>query len=486
MNRGPADTGPTLTTLLRLAVTGGRVDLMRIMLTVIGAAAATIGLLIAATVASIGASDGPYGLAVLNEPGLRPGVIIVLLLLCVPILSFVGQCVRVGAPARDRRLAAFRMAGGTPSNVRGIVALETGLAATAGGVVGVGVYAVLHAVLRRPSPRHPVLPGQIETGSVAGAPILPTDVWPTWWLFVLASALVPVGATVASLVAMRRITISPFGVLHRHSHRPPATLPAVLFTVGVAGLVLWGSVAERLGLTDQGPGAFGAVALLLFVLAVVGLVFGTAALTYQLGRWLAPRTGHPALLIASRRLVDAPFTASRASSVVVLAVMLGSAVQGTRADFLVITDPTETFYRDTFTLLNIVLAVGVAMAVAGLLVTAVEGVITRRRTLAALTASGTPRRVLGQAVLFETVVPLAPAILLAAAAGLFAARGLFGTAGGVRQGIGGRSSRVAVPVPWTDLGILAGGTLAAVCLVTAVSLLFLRRSTDPRELRAAA
>lgn len=111
MSVDQAAAGPRVTTLLRLAVTGGRADLMRIVLTVVGSAAATVVLLTAATVASVGPSDGPYGLEVLNEPGLRPGVMVVLLLLCVPILSFVGQCVRVGAPARDRRLAAFRMAG---------------------------------------------------------------------------------------------------------------------------------------------------------------------------------------------------------------------------------------------------------------------------------------------------------------------------------------------------------------------------------------
>ncbi len=486
MRREPAPR-PRLTTLLRLAITGGRVDVMRIALTLVGAGTATVALLTAVTVASIGPSNGPYGLDVLNQPGLRPGVITVLLLFCVPILSFVGQCVRVGAPARDRRLAALRMAGGTPGDVRGIVALETGLAATAGAVVGAGVYVVLHSVLRHPEPRLPPEPGRVESMiRVAGAPNLPTDVWPTWWLFGIACLLVPVGATVASLIAMRRISISPFGVLHRQSHRPPAVAPAILFVVGVAGLVLWGSVAQKLG-TSEGGGVFGAVALLLFVMAVAGLVFGTAALAYQIGTWLAPRTGHPALLIASRRLVDAPFTASRPSSVVVLAVMLGSAVQGTRASFLAITDPTETFYQDTFTLLDVVLAVGVAVAVAGLMVTAVEGVIARRRALAALAASGTPRRVLGEAVLLETVVPLGPAIILASAAGLFAARGLFGTSGAVRQGSAAqRGAQVSVPIPWAELVTLAGGTLVAVCAVTAVALLFLRRSTELSELRAAA
>ena len=32
-------------------------------------------------------------------------------LLCLPVLGFVGQCSRIGAPGRDRRLAALRLQG---------------------------------------------------------------------------------------------------------------------------------------------------------------------------------------------------------------------------------------------------------------------------------------------------------------------------------------------------------------------------------------
>lgn len=465
--------GPRLPTVLRLAVVGGRLDLMRIVLTIVGSAAATVVLLTAATVASIGPLDGPYRLQPLNETGLRPGVIVVLLLLCVPILAFVGQCVRVGAPGRDRRLAAFRMAGGTPRDVRTIVAFETGLAAVAGALIGAVVYALLHRTLHTPAGRQP---------------LLPTDVWPTWWLFVVVCALVPTAATVASLLALRKVSISPFGVLRHRTLRPPTLLPAVAFVVGAVGLAVWGQAAELLGLSAEGDiGPYAGVALLLFVLAVAGLIFGSAAGAYLVGSLLAPRTGRPALLIASRRMVDAPYTASRASSVVVLVVMLGSAVQATRANFLTFTDPGDPFYRDTFTLLDIVLGVGVAISVAGLLVVAAEGVIARRRTLASLAASGTPRPVLAEAIMLETVLPLLPAVLLATTAGVFAARGFFGTSGSVQVGLRGRRvETVAVPVPWVELVVLVGGTLAAVCLVTAGALVFLRRSTDVTELRASA
>lgn len=498
--------GPRAGTTLRLAATGGRADAMRIALTALSAAAATVLLLLTAAVASIGPGDGPYVLDVLNQPGLRPGVIVVLLLLCVPLLTLVGQCSRVGAPARDRRLSALRMAGATPREVRRIVAVETGLTAMAGALLG-GVLTVVGRELfdspvarvvkvQRPAPNSDGGTIIIERTKEA-AFLLPADVSLQVWLVVLALALIPLGATLASLAALRRVSISPFGVIHRRVRRPPAVFPAILFLVGAVGLALWEPLSGWLGLSAKdGLGPYSAVALLLFVMALLGLVFGAASCAYLVGRLLAPRARRPAVLIAARRMVDAPFTASRATVAVVLAVLLGSAVQATRTAFLLMTNPEDRFFAETFDLLNVVLALGIGVAVVALLVIAGEGIIARRRTLAALSAAGTPRTVLRGAIVLETVLPLIPTVLLATAAGLFAGRGLFGTrvsppgsyealtVGSEASGDGVHT--VDVPVPWAELAVLAGGTLVAVLLVTSLALVFLRRSTSVTELRAAA
>ena len=74
--------------------------------------------------------------------GLHTGVIVTFVLLCIPLLVFVGQCSRIGAPARDRRLAALRMAGATPSDVTRVAAAESGLAAAIGAVGGLVIYLV--------------------------------------------------------------------------------------------------------------------------------------------------------------------------------------------------------------------------------------------------------------------------------------------------------------------------------------------------------
>ena len=180
-----------LPVLLRLAVTGGRLDGLRIVLTVFGGVLATLLLLSAATVLAI-EGDAAYTNGLLAEPGLRPGTTVALLMLGIPVLFFVGQCVRIGAPARDRRLAEYRMAGATPRQAMELAATETGMAAAVGMVIGFAVFLVGRVVLDRPEPLRP----------------LPTDVLPSWWALLLIALAVPLGGAALAALALRRSTLS--------------------------------------------------------------------------------------------------------------------------------------------------------------------------------------------------------------------------------------------------------------------------------------
>lgn len=484
--------GPRLASLLRLSLTGGRSDALRIVLTVAGSAFATYVLLLAAAVISIGPHDGPYTTKLLSEPGLHPGVIVAMVAISALSLSFVGQCSRVGAPARDRRLAAIRMAGGTPRDVRKILALEVGCAALVGSLTAGVVYLLVHRWFSGGASGRGFRMGEQAAGH---AHLLPTDVLPGPLLFVPALLVVPVGASLLGLFALRRTALTPFGVVRRTVHRPPAVAPVILFLIGAAGLIGWSAIPGRL---YGGSLAFLLVITALFLCAGFGLVLGSAASAYHLGRVGAARARRPALLLACRWMVAAPFTASRACAAVVLSVLVGAAAQGLRADFLIGTAGNDDpFYANAFDLVDVVLAVAIAIAVAGLLVVAAEGVVTRRRTLAALVASGVPRRTLAVATLIEMVAPLVPTVLIATATGILAARGVFGTTvnvsgpANITTAADGsttttyREVATAIPVPWAELATIAGGTLIVALAVTAVSLLLLRRSTDLVELRAA-
>lgn len=478
------------TTALRLAASGGRSDRLRVGLTASGAALATVGLLTAASVVFIRADNGPYRLDVLAQPGLRPGVIVAVLLLCVPILSFVGQCSRVGAPARDRRLAMLRMAGATPSDVVRVAAAETGLAAGLGALLGTGLFFAGRSLVGFSAVTNyttTTTEGQsIVIDDVRGTTLLlPVDVELPILAVVGIVAVIALGATAAAIIALRKVTISPFGVVRSKITRPPAVAPFVLAVGGTIGLMILGGLVET-GLTSS---FLVVLALALFIATAVGLALGSAAIAAALGRIIVSRTSRPALLIAGRRMISAPFTASRASTAIVLAVLIGSFVQGLRANWLIITDPEDTFYADAFNLVNMVLVIGIALSTASLLVVTAESMIARRRTLAALAAAGTPRSVLARAVLIETLLPVAATVLMASIAGILAVRGLLGTT--VQAMVtpdDGDSFTVerAVPIPWAELGLLSVGTILLCAVITGLSLLTLRSSTNVAELRAAA
>ncbi len=451
--------------MLRLSMVGGGADRLRGVLTVAGSTFIALALLLAGAVVGIGPGDGPYSIGLLNQAGLHPGVVMAMVLLCVPAGAFVGNCVRVGAPARDRRLAAMRMAGATPGDVRRLLVAESAGVALVGSALGALLYVIAHL-------------GWGDTSAPTGAaPVerrLPLDVLPNpfWWVL----AVVGVPLTVASfgVLALRRTAITPFGVVRRQPQRPPTWTPIVLFVLGAVPVLTTPVMHVLIGASARV--LFIPVILLCFILAGTGLTLGAASVAYQLGRWIAPRTGNPALLIAARRMVASPFTASRASGAVSMAVLLAGAAQGSRAaTFAVNYDFDRAFFRQSYELVDLVLIVALTIAAAGLLVVAAEGIVTRRRTLAALVAAGVQRRTLGMAVILETILPLAPTVLMATLSGALAA---FFTYNGVEA--------QAAVIPWVALAIVSLGTIAAATLVTALSLIFLRRSVDVAEVRTPA
>lgn len=484
---------------LWLAARGGRTDGVRIGLTTVGTAVGTVAVLAAATVVAIPA-DAAYTSEVLTQSGLRPGVAFALVLLCIPVLAVVGQCARIGAPARDRRLAAIRMAGGAPADTARIAAAEAGIAATVGTLLGLVGFLIVRVVLDDPRPGTFLRTTEQRTDGglttyteeVRGlVRPLPTDVLPPVWVLVLIVVAVPLGTVGLTVLALRRVAISPFGVVRRRTTRPARVLPAVLFGVGVAGLAGFSGLLRVLDLPPSATTSVVLAFLGLFLLTSAGLIGGSAALAAAVGRFVAGRTGSPVLLMAARRLIADPYAASRAYGALLLTVLLGAGAQGVRMYILTATEPSETFYRDTLDLVDLVIVVAVAIAALGLLVVAAEDVVSRRRSMAALTAAGTPVRVLRGTVLAQALLPLLATVPLAAVAGMLAARGLFGATFRREMYSAANPDQplvqlLPVPVPWAEVGVLVGGTLLVALALSALSLVLLRSSCDPAELRTAA
>ncbi|MFI7007087.1 FtsX-like permease family protein [Streptomyces sp. NPDC050145] len=438
-----------------------RLERRRAALTVLGATAASgFGGAALTLVATSDRARFPFGNGLLDGAGTRHGVIAALVLLLVPVLGFLGQCARVGAVHRDRRLAALRLAGGGPRQVRRIAALETGGACLAGALIaaagfGVGVWRM--------------------------EPVTGFGAWNGDSALIAAAAMVvamPVLGVLVSAFALRKVVASPLGTVRRQR---PGRGPGPVLGFAVPALVVLAAAALVLLGGRQGS----TTSLPLFVIGTVVLtgaaaIWTAGASARTVGRRLGARTERPSVLLAAHRLQEDPWAASRSHATLVLVTVVGVGFAGIAEIFvegLHRSQAAGTLGMDigyyTFGLWLTAAAVGVALLIslAGLAVGTAESLSTRRRALAAQAAAGVPRRVLTRALLLETALPLAPGLVLAT--------------------VGGTAIHVAyafllhMPVPWA-LPLLVPVAVFAVCLLAAATALpLLTRSLSPEQLRVA-
>ncbi|MFI5835200.1 FtsX-like permease family protein [Micromonospora sp. NPDC051300] len=490
-------------TLLRLALAGTRTDGARVALTALSAALATLAGLAALTVLAVAKPPGnawtqsqQYTNALLREPGLRPGVAFALLLLCVPVLGLAGQCARLGAPGRDRRLAALRLAGATPGQVTRLAVAETGVASLLGTVTGLAVFEVGRRLLHRPD--------------AAGRLPLPTDVHPAPAAVVAVVLGLPLVAALVGALLLRRVTTTPFGVVRRVRTRAPWPWPGVLILAAlgifaaIRPIALWYERRDAVM-----PDAL--VPLLLMaggLTAMVGVVSGTGWISYTTGRVLHRHGRGAAALLAARRLTADPWAGSRTFAALLAALIFGAGAAGVRADFQAeaelarrtgggLSDPD--FYLGAMDLIDLAVVVAVVIAGGGLLVAVAEGITSRRRAYAAQVATGVPRAVIGRSLLWAALAPAVPAIGLALTVGYLLIAGLMPapSGGGYEQrvceagspGCGANDTEwvpkvtVTPDVPWEQLAWFAAGGLAAVLLTAVAGLVLLRSATAVEELR---
>ncbi|MEV4036704.1 FtsX-like permease family protein [Streptomyces umbrinus] len=430
----------------------------RVTLTAVGAALATGFGLAAVAVASVeGQVSTPYFHGLLNQPGERAGVVVALLLLWLPVLGFLGQCARIGAVHRDRRLAGLRLAGATPRQVRRIAALEAGLACLLGSAVASVFCALLMVNL---------LQQQLSLSA--------------WGGFALVAFAVPLLAVLVSVVALRRVVASPLGWVRRvrPRHGRVATLTLVV------PAVLMGLAALLIVMRSRGPGAASFPLLVFSAVALTGAgsvaVAGITART--IGRRLAARTENPAVLIAAERLQADPWATARTNAAVLLVAVVGVGFVGIRQMFLdsvhhpaggrPYTPEDVAFYTTGVNLAGAAVLIALLISLGGLAVGTAESLATRRRGLAAQAAAGVPQKVLGRALLLETALPLAPAMLLAG----FGGAAVYITYGGIAD---------AATIPMVVPLLVPVAVYAACLLAAATSLPLLRRSVHPAELRFA-
>jgi hypothetical protein len=426
----------------------------RVGLTAVGAALATgIGLGVVALQSLDGFYAVSFGSGLFDSPSDRQNVSLALGLLLIPVLGFLGQCARIGAVHRDRRLAALRLAGAGPWQVRRIAALEAGLACLAGAVVA----------------------------TAAVVPLLPPSAT-NWAGVVLVAMAVPVLGAVVSAVALRRVVADPLGRVRRVR---PVRGPGRLF--GTASrLLAVTAVAIALTPVFGSPVSFGLGPVTVLVLAVLISLIAiwlSGASSRQLGEGFAAGTSRPALLIAAERLREDPWSTARTHAALLLVTVVGSGFAGVRQILLAGLEDMRrrghlgtrmSYYTTGIDLTAAAILVAFALVLTALAVGTAESLAVRRRGLAAQAAAGVPHAVLARALLLETALPLFPAIAMA---------GLGGTVISAWYGAT-VSEHTDVPVPYAAL-LVPVGVYAACVLAAATSLPLLRRSVRPGELRYA-
>ncbi len=250
---------------------------------------------------TINTSPKSYGTTNIYRFALAIGALVVLF----PILILIGTATRLAATRREERYAALRLVGATPGQVNIIASVDTVASALLGAMLGIGIFALVQPTF--------------ADVAITGARFFPKDVTPTLWGYIAVFIGVPVAAAVASVLSLQRVRISPLGVSRKVTPTPPKMSSIIPLLIGIP-LFIGGMLLAK----SNNAGDVVLVALLGFVLAMVGLILGGPWLTMQLGRLLARFIGGASSLLAARRLTDNPQAAFRAVSGLVLAVLLGT------------------------------------------------------------------------------------------------------------------------------------------------------------------
>jgi hypothetical protein len=233
--------------------------------------------------------------------GLRVYLLMGAALLLVPVVIFIVMATRVAAAQREHRLATVRLAGATRRQAAVLAAVETGLGATAGSILGWIGYEVGRRVVA-------------ATVTFQGARFFAEDVAVAPWVLALVLVGIPALAMLTAVVTLRRVQTGPLATSRRARRGPLSPWRALPVAVGVGGLLLaallqgapGGDIVERLG-----P--------LFVALTVVGLV--------AVGPWLCMVAAGGVVrlsrrapgLLAARRMGGDPRATFRAVSGVVVA-----------------------------------------------------------------------------------------------------------------------------------------------------------------------
>lgn len=247
-----------------------------------------------------------------------------------PVLIFIGTATRVSAARREQRFASMRLVGATPRQISIVAAAEATIAALIGTALGFALFFAFR--------------GQLAAIPFTGMPFFPSDMTLGPVAILLVALGVPAGAAVAAWISLRRVRISPLGVVRRVTPRPPRAYRLIPLVLGVAELAYF--IGRRPPTSDGQAAAF----LPGLLLIMAGLVVAGPWLTMACARLMANRATRPATLIAARRLADNPKAGFRAISGIMLALFVSTVSIGVITTIIANRGPAPIGSTDAATL----------------------------------------------------------------------------------------------------------------------------------------
>ncbi|MEV8373937.1 hypothetical protein AB0P21_14420 [Kribbella sp. NPDC056861] len=316
----------------------------------------------------------------LAEEGLRPGVIAAFVVIAVLAAGLAGQALRIGVAARERRLNAVRLAGGSVRQVKQLGAVDAGLAGLVGGLLAAPIYLFLSLLFGAVPRMGRLLPG-----------IDAVDL-PAW---VACTAVTTLAAATLgwSLATDRR---SPEPVPSAGLRRPAVIVGTVLMSIVLL----------------VGTAAIGFVAVVLVMPFLIVVLAPHWAV--RLGQRLT-RSKSPANVLAGARLITDSRPTGRLGGVLVSCALLigflGNSATGLVLDPPPVSDTVEPgFYLTGFFLGMIGLLLIVATAFTALLVGVTDQLVDQRRQLACLTAFGVDARFLRRVIERQLIIAACPTL----------------------------------------------------------------------------
>lgn len=240
--------------------------------------------------------------------GVWIGVVLLLLAILAPIATVLSAATRLSSRTREARFATLRLTGASAALIRISAALEAGGLALVGAVLGVPAYLLGRSSLARlfPDP-YRWFPQDLDVSSA--------------WVITLVTAITSF-AVATSLVSMRRVILSPLGVVRRSAQPPERPIGLWLVAVGIVLLLLSPVLSrlsfERLGMVFVALGLAG---------TVLGVILAVPWSVRRVAERLARGRRSPWLLIGMYSLVGDLGNLGRAAAAVAVIVLVGATGQ---------------------------------------------------------------------------------------------------------------------------------------------------------------